>query len=70
MKRIEKKFVKIDWKNAQFEIEEDGENLRLMVLEFNKDGCEVEETDFLDAIDDLIGQPGITISIKKENDVE
>lgn len=70
MKRIEKKFVKIDWKNAQFEIEEDGENLRLMVLEFDKDGCVVEETDFLDAIDDLIGQPGITISIKKENDVE
>lgn len=66
MKRIEKKFVKIDWKNAQFEVV-DG---RLMVLEFDKDGCVVEETDFLDAIDDLIGQPGITISIKKENDVE
>lgn len=66
MKRIEKKFVKIDFKNAQFEVV-DG---RLMVLEFDKDGCVVEETDFLDAIDDLIGQPGITISIKKENDVE
>ena len=66
MKRIEKKFVKIDFKNAQFEVV-DG---RLMVLEFDKDGCVVEETDFLDAIDDLIGQQGITISIKKENDVE
>lgn len=66
MKRIEKKFVKIDFKNAMFEVV-DG---RLMVLEFDKDGCVVEETDFLDAIDDLIGQPGITISIKKENDVE
>ena len=43
---------------------------RLMVLEFDKDGTVVEETDFLDAIDDLIGQPGITMSIKKENDVE
>ena len=66
MKRIEKKFVKIDFKNAQFEVV-DG---RLMILEFDKDGCVVEETDFLDAIDDLIGQPGIAISIKKENDVE
>ena len=66
MKRIEKKFVKIDFKNAMFEVV-DG---RLMVLEFDKDGCVVEETDFLDAIDDLIGQPGITISIKKDNDVE
>lgn len=66
MKRIEKKFVKIDFKNAMFEIV-DG---RLMVLEFDKDGAVVEETDFLDAIDDLIGQPGITMSIKKENDVE
>ena len=66
MKRTDNKFVKIDFKNAQFEVV-DG---RLMVLEFDKDGCVVEETDFLDAIDDLIGQPGITISIKKENDVE
>ena len=66
MKRIEKKFVKIDFKNAMFEVI-DG---RLMVLEFDKDGTVVEETDFLDAIDDLIGQPGITMSIKKENDVE
>ena len=66
MKRIEKKFVKIDFKNAMFEVV-DG---RLMVLEFDKDGTVVEETDFLDAIDDLIGQQGITISIKKENDVE
>lgn len=66
MKRIEKKFVKIDFKNAMFEVI-DG---RLMVLEFDKDGAVVEETDFLDAIDDLIGQPGITMSIKKENDVE
>jgi histidinol phosphatase-like enzyme len=66
MKRIEKKFVNIDFKQAMFEVV-DG---RLMVLEFDKDGAVVEETDFLDAIDDLIGQPGITISIKKENDVE
>lgn len=66
MKRIEKKFVKIDFKNAMFEVV-DG---RLMVLEFDKEGCVVEETDFLDAIDDLIGQSGITMSIKKENDVE
>ena len=66
MKRIEKKFVKIDFKQAMFEVV-DG---RLMVLEFDKDGAVVEETDFLDAIDDLIGEQGITISIKKENDVE
>ena len=66
MKRIENKFVKIDFKNAMFEVV-DG---RLMVLEFDKDGAVVEETDFLDAIDDLIGQQGITISIKKENNVE
>lgn len=66
MKRIEKKFVKIDFKQAMFEVV-DG---KLMVLEFDKDGAVVEETDFLDAIDDLIGEQGITISIKKENDVE
>ena len=66
MKRIEKKFVKIDFKNAMFEVV-DG---RFMVFEFDKEGTVVEETDFLDAIDDLIGQPGIPMSIKKENDVE
>ena len=66
MKRIEKKFVKIDFKQAMFEVV-DG---RLMVLEFDKDGTVVEETDFLDAIDDLIGQQGITINIKKEDEVE
>ena len=66
MKRIEKKFVKIDFKQAMFEVV-DG---RLMVLEFDKDNAVVEETDFLDAIDDLIGQQGITINIKKEDEVE
>ena len=65
MKRVEKKFVKIDFKQAQFEMV-DG---RLMVVEFDKDGCVVEETDFLEAIEDLLGQQGITISIKKENDI-
>lgn len=65
MKRIEKKFVKIDFKAAQFEIV-DG---RLMVIEFDKEGCVVEETDFLDAIEDLMNQPNLTISIKKENDI-
>ena len=66
MKRIEKKFVKIDFKQAMFEVV-DG---RLMVLEFDKEGTVVEETDFLDAIGDLIGQQGITINIKKEDEVE
>lgn len=65
MKRVEKKFVKIDFKAAQFEMV-DG---RLMVVEFDKDGCIVEETDFLQAIEDLLGQQGLTISIKKENDI-
>ena len=65
MKRVEKKFVKIDFKNGQFEMV-DG---RLMVVEFDKDGCIVEETDFLQAIEDLLGQQGLTISIKKENDI-
>lgn len=65
MKRTEKKFIKIDFKAAQFEMV-DG---RLMVVEFDKDGNCVEETDFLDAIEDLMNQPGITISIKKENDI-
>lgn len=67
MKRVEKKFVKIDFKQAQLEVNENGE---LIVLEFDKDGCVVEENIFLEVIEDLIGQPGITISIKKENDVE
>lgn len=65
MKRVEKKFVKIDWKNAQFELVE-GE---LMVVELDKDGNIVEETIFMDAIEDLMNQPGLTISIKKENDL-
>ena len=65
MKRVEKHFVKLDFKNARFEMI-DGE---LIVVEFDKDGCVVEETPFLDAIEDLMGQNGITISIKKENDV-
>ena len=62
--------MKLDWKNAQFELEETENGYRLMVLEFDKDGCVTEETDFLEVIEDLIGQPGITMSIKKENDVE
>lgn len=66
MKRVEKKFVKIDWKNAQFELVEG----KLMVVELNKDGYIVEETIFMDAIEDLMNQPGgLTISIKKENDL-
>lgn len=65
MKRIEKKFVKIDFKNAQFDIV-DG---RLMVVEFDKEGYVVEETDFIEAIEDLMNQPNLTISIKKENDI-
>lgn len=66
MKRVEKKFVKIDWKNARFELVEG----KLMVVELNKDGYIVEETIFMDAIEDLMNQPGgLTISIKKENDL-
>ena len=65
MKRVEKKFVKIDWKSAMFEMV-DGE---LMVVEFDKEGAVVEETNFLKAIEDLMGQSGLTISIKKENDI-
>lgn len=66
MKRVEKKFVKLDWKNAQLELV-DG---RLMVVEFDKNGDGIiEETDFMDAIEDLMNQPGLTISIKKENDL-
>lgn len=66
MKRVEKHFIKLDFKNAMFDMV-DGE---LMVVEFDKEGCVIEETPFLDAIEDLMGQNGITISIKKENDVE
>lgn len=66
MKRVEKNFVKIDFKNARFELVDD----KLMVVEFDKDGNCVEENVFLDAIEDLISQNGITISIKKENDIE
>ena len=66
MKRVEKNFIKIDFKNARFELVDD----KLMVVEFDKDGNCVEENVFLDAIEDLISQNGITISIKKENDIE
>ena len=65
MKRVEKHFVKIDWKNAMIDMV-DGE---LVIVEFDKEGCIVEETPFLESIEDLMGQQGITISIKKENDV-
>ena len=66
MKRVEKKFIKIDFKQAQFEMV-DGE---LYVIEYDKEGCVVEETKFMDAIEDLLGKQGVTISIKKENDIE
>lgn len=65
MKRVEKKFVKIDFKQAQFEMV-DGE---LYVIEYDKDGNVCEETKFMDAIEDLLGEQGVTISIKKENDL-
>lgn len=66
MKRIEKHFVKIDFKNASLEMV-DGV---LYVVEYDKEGCIIEETPFLMAIEDLMGEKGVTISIKKENDIE
>ena len=66
MKRVEKSFIKIDFKSAQFQMVDD----ELMVVEYDKDGCVVEETNFLEAIKDLLGQQGLTISIKKESDIE
>jgi hypothetical protein len=65
MKRTEKKFIKIDFKNARLEMV----NNELYVVEFDKDGCAVEETKLMDAIEDLLGQDGISITIKKENDL-
>ena len=47
MKRVEKHFVKIDWKNAMIDMV-DGE---LVIVEFDKEGCIVEETPFLEAIE-------------------
>lgn len=66
MKKVSKSFIKIDWKSARFEIT-DG---HLMVLELDKDGNITEETDFMEVIEDLIGEDGLTISIKKEKDLE
>ena len=66
MKRVEKKFIKIDWKSAMFVLNENNE---LIVVEYDKDGMPTEETIFMDAIKDLLDQPGLTISIKKENDI-
>lgn len=65
MKRTEKKFIKIDFKNARLEMV----NNELYVVEFDKDGCAVEETKLMDAIEDLLGEDGISITIKKENDL-
>lgn len=66
MKRVEKKFVKIDFKAAMFVLNEDNE---LIVVEKDKEGAVIEENLFLDAIKGLIGEDNITISIKKENDI-
>jgi hypothetical protein len=66
MKKVSKAFTKIDWKNARFEMT-DG---HLMVVEFDKEGYPIEETVFIEVIQDLIGEDGLTISIKKENDIE
>lgn len=65
MKRTEKKFIKIDFKNARLEMVDN----ELYVIEFDKDGCAVEETKLMDAIEDLLGEDGISITIKKENDL-
>lgn len=65
MKRIEKSFIKIDFKNARFELVDD----ELMVVEMDKEGSVVEENLFLDVIKELIGEDNITISIKKEHDI-
>ena len=65
MKRTEKKFIKIDFKNARLEMVDN----ELYVVEFDKDGCAVEETKLMDAIEDLLGEDGISITIKKENDL-
>ena len=66
MKKVSKSFTKIDWKQARFEIT-DG---NLMVVEMDKDGNIIEETMFMEVIEDLIGEDGLTISIKKENDLD
>ena len=65
MKRTEKKFIKIDFKNARLEMVDN----ELYVVEFDKEGCAVEETKLMDAIEDLLGEDGISITIKKENDL-
>lgn len=65
MKRVEKRFIKIDFKNSRLEMV-DGE---LYVVEFDKDGAAIEETKLMDAIEDLLGEDGINITIKKENDL-
>ena len=66
MKKVSKSFTKRDWKQARFEIT-DG---NLMVVEMDKDGNIIEETMFMEVIEDLIGEDGLTISIKKENDLD
>lgn len=66
MKRVEKNFVKIDFKIARFEVIEGN----LVVVEMDKNGDIVEQTVFLDAIEDLIGENDISITIKKERDIE
>ena len=66
MKKVSKSLTKIDWKQARFEIT-DG---NLMVVEMDKDGNIIEETMFMEVIEDLIGEDGLTISIKKENDLD
>ena len=65
MKRTEKKFIKIDFKNSRLEMVDN----ELYVVEFDKDGCAIEETKLMDAIEDLLGEDGISITIKKENDL-
>lgn len=65
MKKVEKKFCKIDFKNAKLEMVDN----ELIVIEMDKDGNYIEENSFLDAIAFLIGEDNITISIKKEQDI-
>ena len=66
MKKDIKKSIAISFKNGEFKVV-DGV---LYIIERDKDNSIIDETNFLEAIECLMGEEGINISIKKDNSLE
>lgn len=66
MKKEIKKNIIVSFKNATLNLDDE----RIIVVEYDKDGCVVNEIALLDAIGFLVGKEGLDIAFKKSNTID